>query len=428
MNEKDQSELVEIIRQNDCFQLREKLSTVKSNEIIAAKYKITNVQNENVSFTSLTLLHVAAYYDSMESFLFLEEKLQSEMNDDAILTTLTSAGYYPLHYALLNGSFEVSQYILHKKPDQAGKIENVEIDPLQLAVIGRDPEILETLFEIRRNCGSKYPNDQINKAFERALAIGNFPCLKILIDKHENVQNNDNQNLVRETIAMKAASSFSPQVVLLVMEHQSDELNKVIEYSYRGVREADCFLKRIFYSAKHNPNEYKPVIYKALKILKDSVIDVGLANVKGAVHWMCYLGDIEIAKYMLKNFHIDVNKLDESYQTGPHLMFADGAKEDNIIEMIQLLLTYNYNISLQMARDGTLLQKTLLEKCVSFVNNNKEFLKVTEFLLNNGADPDMPSFANPKLYKTIRGYVKKKRSKKMIELFDKFPPKPINNT
>lgn len=60
---------------------------------------------------NLTAMHIAAFTDSLECFVILEE---SGLNINA----LSANNYLPFHYALVGGSLEVSSYIISKDHSQ----------------------------------------------------------------------------------------------------------------------------------------------------------------------------------------------------------------------------------------------------------------------------------------------------------------------
>lgn len=67
-----------------------------------------------------TLLHVAAYYDSLECFIFLQGLGLDAEGPNAY-------SYLPIHYACSNGSIEVATLILFLHPKQASAIYTVEV-------------------------------------------------------------------------------------------------------------------------------------------------------------------------------------------------------------------------------------------------------------------------------------------------------------
>ena len=412
--DRNEYSLAHIIEKNDVDLLQKELdeSSLRT-QLNSATFKIPETK-KYLPFESLTPLHIAAYYDSFESFLVLQEELEKQNTPlDKILTLRTPGNFYPLHYALSNASYEISKYIIEKDPKQTGYVEEASYYPLTLAVISGMHELVELIFENDKGTITK---DQINIAFDKALETRSYPCLKILIDKRTAGSQNDNTQV---TIPMKAVRTLSPEAVSLVMEVDQSELRTIFYPRNSGKIESDCFLSRL---CKARPSIYKQQIKDALRLLSGQVIEPDTQNrVKGPCHWMCYLGDLEIAHIMLDNFNIKVNRLDENYKTGPYeMIIRSDLKEEDVIAMIKLLIEHDFNVNLISIEDGKLLQKTLLEEFVSFQVDKP---KIIEYLLSVGANPDAPSFTSRGSYGTIRNYVKKRRNGVIRALFDKYPPK-----
>lgn len=184
------------------------------------------------------------------------------------------------------------------------------------------------------------------------------------------------------------------------------------------------FLGELFEAAR-NDTSFIPVIKEALSILNGQDIDNPNPDTQGAVHWICLAGDIDIARYVLDNFKVDVNKLDWNGETGAHYLIHDHCNEDNIIEFIKLLQDKGFNADITLMQDDSIKAQTLLQKCITYNYMDKELLKTAEFLLSKSCNcnPDALMYLPNKPNKTtIREYVNKYRSKKMKEIFARFPP------
>ena len=407
--------LVSIVRRNDCLELKNALNSKEKlwDSLTQASFSIPKIEMKHVNFTSLTLLHVAAFFDSLECFVFMEDYLLTKnMSQMEILSVKTAEGYFPLHYALVNASYEVAEYIIQNAPDQTGLATDIPNCPLTLAVIGRMEELLQSLF---RAHPGPMDQGQINQAFQMAIAIGYYPCLEILIDKQTSKFRED-----EEPILMRAVSTFSPQVASLVMKHNKNEFTKTIQKTINGKPDIECFLSRLFFSASKNP-AFKPIIIEALELMENEVIEPkAQIRCRGVCHWLCLLGDVEIAKIVFKNFNVDVNRLDGNYQSGPYeLIKADKPNEENVYNMLDFLIEKGFDPTREVIENGVLQQGTLLEKFVSRSlalqsrYGKPYLLKSIELLLMKKADPDCKMHSG----KTIRKYVEEKRSKEMKELF-----------
>lgn len=415
-----EEEIVIAIAHNDCNQLKNNSYTqILQSKIHQAIFRLPCTNNTGyIPFESLTLFHVAAYYDSLECFLYLVDFLKEyNKSEKEIFSILSAQGYYPLHYALFNKSVEVSLYILYREKWQAGAShEGVVYYPLSLAVRGGIPEIVEELLKIGSDTITP---KQIDQAFLMALSTRNYPCLKTLILKRASERPNKN---IQETIPMKAAYTLSPDAVSLVLDYEDDSLDKIYYNQINGKFESDCLLSRL---CRSKPPLFKKQIKKLLYSLEGKDIEpLKTYKVKGPCHWMCYFGDVEIAEVICDNFDIDINRLDAENQPGPFDMLRDGLDEEDIIKMLEFLVSRGFKINQCTKNKDKLVQKTLLEKFASFPTNK---LKVIRYLLTIGADPDAPSFIRQGYYGTIRNYVKQRRDDEMIALFNEFPKKVENN-
>jgi ankyrin repeat protein len=125
------------------------------------------LQNDDVS-----LLHIAAYFDCFEIFLYL-------ISIGLELRVLSGQCYWPLHYACWGQAIECTAYILEQDPTQATDDHECQWQPLFLAVFANAPDILEMLFE--RGVDLKNPRIVENHPFQQAIRSSSMECLLILL-------------------------------------------------------------------------------------------------------------------------------------------------------------------------------------------------------------------------------------------------------
>ena len=77
---------------------------------------------------SLSLIHIAAYADNLEAFLFLQKK-------GLLISLKTRYNYLPIHYACASGSTEIVSYILSIDSSQAKENYHTDIFFLSLFVM-----------------------------------------------------------------------------------------------------------------------------------------------------------------------------------------------------------------------------------------------------------------------------------------------------
>lgn len=75
-------------------------------------------------------------------------------------------------------------------------------------------------------------------------------------------------------------------------------------------------------------------------------IEIPLPNVKGPVHWMCTLLDVDIAKEFLK-FNIDVNRFDQDGNTGLYFLKNKPKYEKEVLEIMELLINAGFDVNIK---------------------------------------------------------------------------------
>lgn len=256
------------------------------------------------------------------------------------------------------------------------------------------------------------PQNQIDQAYEMALGIGEYPCIKLLIENKD--QEYAKKSNIHETIQMKAALNCSPEVVSLVLRNEHENLQKI----FMNKGEPDSLLRRLLLV---QPPKFKEQIKYLLSLIEGEKIDPDRSfQCKGVCHWMCYFCDIEISEILYKNFFFDINRKDAQFQTGPFMMKRDDLKEQEIIDMLQFLIDHKFELNYTaLDAQNKMKQKTVLEYFIT----SKKRLNVVRFLLKSGANPDAPSFIQGGRFGTIRNFVQKKKDKDFNDLFDEFPQK-----
>lgn len=132
------NELIQATINNDFMLLSSKLNNLKRKEecyfsimsipyflffnfrknayVIFKKTRLDSINEKLLPLDNITLLHIAALFDSLECFVILERygfKIDCKSVDD----------YQPLHYACMLGALEVTSYILSQNP----KLATVEV-------------------------------------------------------------------------------------------------------------------------------------------------------------------------------------------------------------------------------------------------------------------------------------------------------------
>ena len=344
----------------------------------------TNIQD--IPRGSLTLMHVAAYYDSLDAFVYLES-IGFRLNE------ISAAQYRPIHYGCLNGSLEVCSYVLARMPEEARILPDVEFHLIYLATTSGNARLLRELFA----CGADIsdPRNIRNQPVQKAIEMGHMQCLKVLLEKNPCTQTSKDNTLIN--VAIK--NSRREAIPLLI---QSGEDPSVItrEKWQHCALEVACFFRQV----------------DVVRELCERLVEVDLPaemQEKAAVHWICQSHHPEIARIILSK-GIDVNRLDGDGHAGPYYMLDIG-KEDEIVEIFTLLLQHGLDLNITAPPDKP--TNTILGE---FVTSITRPLKVIEWLLEHGADPTAKLVSTgQRICDFVRSSTIESESK-MIELFDRF--------
>lgn len=171
------SKLQSAVRRNDLTELRE-FTKAQPNEgmdvlsmaAFSIEHNVFEVLEPSFPTRGLTLMHIAALYDSFEVFMFL-------INRGFSIDIKSANDYQPIHYAAIGNSREVLTYICSQKSPSLYST-GVVLDPLYLATAAKSPENVKILLE----SGVKPGDACISGAIKRAVSNGNSGCLSLLLD------------------------------------------------------------------------------------------------------------------------------------------------------------------------------------------------------------------------------------------------------
>lgn len=299
--------------------------------------------------TSLSLLHIAAFEDSLEAFVLLNK---------IPLNIQSADSYLPIHYACYGGSKEVLTYILTKDPKQATTNFCTEYNCLQLATLSNSPVMLNILFSY----GTVMPVFSAKDPISSAIRQRNVEMLNILLKHTRSSIRNEGKN----TPIMLAIMNNKPDAVPMLIDANVDL--SVINNDYQTALSLACFQGQT----------------DVVRLICEKLDDIDLpANIKqqAAVHWLCQSKDPEIARIMLEK-NIDVNRVDKDGFIGPHYLI-DIVEPSVHIKILELLLQHGLKIDFVSNPNGN----TILGE---YVTGIKKQYEVIDWLLSHGANIDAP--------------------------------------
>ena len=372
-NPEDQLELINICLNNDYY----KLSTMNIDPTILkgtnffipkepTLFNLGTADSDYLPLNSISLLHVAAYADSFEVFLYL---LEIGIPIDIV----SAESYLPIHYACMGGSSEVCLYILQQRPDLASTQFSVKYDLITLATRSNSYIIVKGLFD--HGADMKDPLVVSNNPLQYAISYEKIDIFKLLLAKSYSSQVIQNQPLLHIAIAYKSIDFIS------ILLKSGENPNAFVDG-----------LNPLHLACLNN-------LPKAVSILCSYMVTVEPADIENSiygsrpVHWGCQSYSPEIISILLDH-GMKVNALDDSGNSGPTYL-TDHDNDDNIIEILEIL--YKAGLDLE-AGSLTFLKKNHLEiknkngcypKSIlaSFVFSFSKRIKPIKWLLEHGADP-----------------------------------------
>lgn len=382
IKENDQEDMIELLKNNN------KVKDVDFTLDINKGNNQIEERDDNFVGDRVSLLHIAAYYDSLECFCYLHEISGINLQIQSI------RNFYPLHYACYNGSKEVASYILAKDQYQTSLVTNNSF--LCFTIHGGCSDILEELF---RN-GSKIIKSQsrFDDPIEKALFYNNFKCCEILMKHIEEYQ-------AYLTPAITAARTFNPELIKFLVKGPED-----LEFSPHCQKSVFTII-----FDQTNGQNFKELIMSWVThfpYLRIEPPDDIASN--GVVHWVCMLCDPILAAKMLETPDVDVNRIGLNDHIGP-FYFEDSknAKDDDQIKILELLIANGYDVNMQVP--GRTIE-TPLKVFLKMVNLR---YKVIDFLIRNGADPNLP-WADDPSYTILDEVKKRKNNQKIMSIFEDF--------
>ena len=345
--------LVELVAENKVAELPEPDNRMSRLIFSFPKYFLDDKTNYYpLSKEKVGLIHIAAYYDSLETLLYLERTLKIN-----VLTT-TQTNYNVLHYACSGNAIEVAEYILQKFPNLAKVETQTDFQYIYLAEEGNSPEILKLLF--KKGASLKGPGTLANHPITQSIKHKNVKCLEILLKNTSHSKENAEYNALMLAIKYNQASAIP-----LLLDAGIDPAERT------PTNETALFLN-CFWMRDVNTT----------RLLCNRLVDIDIpANIKdkAAVHWLCMSKSPEIAAIMLEK-NIDVNRFDKDGQLGPFYLVDAGVSDDVIIQILEMLYEHGFQIDLRYSEK----HNTILGHFVQAMDIQH---KVIKWLISKGANP-----------------------------------------
>ena len=343
--------------------------------------------------SNLSLMHIAAFADSLDVFIYLNKNQGLKIRHES------AAGYYPLHYACLNGSYEVASYILSVDPEEAKLELEIPYHCIYLSTLSGDSDILTLVLDNGADASS--PTNRKEASIEHAMRAKNSKCLKILLNNGSKFTMDGSKSAI-----MVAISNYHQDAVPLLVD--SGENPDYVSPDFQTALTLACF--------QSFPETVKYLCSKM------NHIDIHPSlREKALVHWICSSKNPQIVRTVLEK-DINVNRLDRDGYPGPHYL-VDLTSEPVAIDILTQLCDHGLDLNIKCTSVEGKEQNSIL---ADFILGIKKPYKVIQWLLENGADPEAKI---PTQNKTIKTYVMNSRDNRLKRIFKDFlnGPKPSNS-
>ena len=403
--------LVQAIYQNDLEALTRNCNP-KNEKQKEAQFSLLNVSKTTqagqtsdsilLPAANLTLLHIAAYANATECFLFLLNEMKIPID------AKSAAEYTPFHYACLGGAVEVVSLLVKlypiytKNPNALQELFEKDYEGTEkkkipyIATVSTSVRVLNIIFENGYNF-EKYKGPAralLNQPIDHAIKSKSAESLKVLL---------------RYIKPSKAKADLTP-IMLAIINNQNAAIPILLQ-SNCNPSDITKDNKTALYYACFQGNE------EAVRMLTDVLFDVDIPyDIKssGAVHWACQSHNYNIVELIISK-GINVNRLDENGRTGPFYILDVGNEDENL-KILKLLVQYGFNINYHPPKGNTILGDML--------TGIKKPYKLIEYLLQVGADANVLLQAKTKTQhqQTIADFMKNasKSDKRIAAIVQKY--------
>ncbi|OHS96402.1 ankyrin repeat protein [Tritrichomonas foetus] len=312
------------------------------------------------------LLHVAAYFDSLECFLFL-------YNKGFQLETKTANDLLPIHYACYGGAIEVASFLCMNKVNVNAAPPNSHFTPIFLATCAKSVTILNLLFDSGAVIPNYTPGNVSRTPLTQAIQNSDIDCIKLILE-NTNMMRADMKNY---SPLMKAISSYAFDAVPLLVEHGVDVAYQTPEG--RSALFIACFMKQ----------------ENIVRYLIDHGASVTQRGQLGQypVHWAAATDNVNILKMILEA-GADPNVVDDNKRPPS---FSALCSPNNSYEILKILFEHGVNPNaIDMKTKSTILVSLLMNNPT---DNQKRTIRL---ILDNGADLNIITPSGKTVYQVAK--------------------------
>lgn len=377
--------VVEIIKRNNIEELSKHHAELTSTYFNILEQDQIRILKYKLNTRGLTALHIAAFYDSLESYVYIERNIFRNTKFQDILDIENNT---PLHFAIFTSALEIAYYIISNHPNEVSRISLAKYEYLHLAAMNNSIELVEILIER----GAILPFN--NEAFWNLVySKKNLKLIKLIMKSI-----NANHRYDDSTILMKALLNDFKEIIPMLIK-TDPKPNYINENGITPLIICIDFLKNIKYTQM------------LLDVISGNPDIPANSDHMPLVHYLCKCDNIKIIELVLER-GIDVNRLDKAGNIGP--VYIQCLKPDIQIKVMNLLLNYNYNVNLHKPGHNTALGECLL----SYQRN----IKLIELLIEKGSDLNLPFYSKVNQNMTIKDKIIElsKKDKDIYSIIQKY--------
>ena len=301
----------------------------------------------------LTLMHVAAFYDSLECLVYLHKKRGMDINCES------EKSFVPLQFACAGGALECANYLLTHGADPNNVPDVDGMSPLFLAVLSGNARLVTLLFD----SGVRFTDEMRASAknpLDQALKRKNIDIVEILLSRGVSMR------------AVSANGRLSPLMYAIAIglsEAVEPLLNRGVDPNYKNDQNS-CALFLAF-------RENMPDV---VQMLVDKGANVRFRSCGGfnAVHAACQAGSLELVKKAVELGALPMEKDDRGRLPTFATLMID--KDRKMIPILEYLIDeLRLDINAKDDNDMTLLGEVLTDK-------KRMTPQLAQFLLSRGAN------------------------------------------
>ena len=285
--------------------------------------------------TELSLLHIAALYDSLDCFIYLHKCANLD------LRLMSANSYLPIHYACFNGSYEVLSYIIANDPTQATLVvKELRYQPIYLATRSGSVDCLRLLLD--NGADLSVDENKANQPVQTALQFHSAECLKLLLSRGTCSDELD------------GATQYSPLMRAISLGYK-DAVRQLLQIGEDPgfISKGNNKMMALFLACGKGPEWAEEVELICSKLPGARDVDGDYPGMS-AIHYACMSRSPRILEAVCQ-LGVEVTRLAKDNKgrrtnTAVHYLVQNDELEDGVmIRMLEILVRYGFDLNSALA-------------------------------------------------------------------------------